>query len=125
MCVIFRQSFFQYQSLQNFGLGLFGICAFIGYLIPKSSFQNNSSGATLLIAVWVSVIHYFHNGIILKINAIERLMFEIAYFVSQSSILATTPEGYLCSRTNIYIKLLTEVLFFSIKVDIDKTFRLF
>ena len=56
-----------------------GISTFVGYLMPKSPFEKNSSGNIYPIAMG---FHSIPKGICPKINVIARLEFELTYYDS-------------------------------------------
>ena len=56
-----------------------GLSTFVGYLMPKPSFQKDSNNAILTRSWEDKGVHTFPKGICLKVNVIARLEFELAY----------------------------------------------
>ena len=59
-----------------------GISTFVGYLMPKPSFEKNRSGTIQPIAERIRGLILFPRAFARKMNVIARLEFELGYYDS-------------------------------------------
>ena len=84
-----------------------GISTFAGYLMPKTFSKKNRSGTTSPIGGRIKGVHAFPKGISPKVNVIERLEFELAYYDSGvrrfNHYTTRTPPSLSHTHTHTYI----------------------